>query len=120
MNGWTYKPFAGVIHTGGDRCGDNGPIAAATVGLTPLERSTVGRDKMLAEVPLVLDHLLADRAGHALRLYVHIDNVLLQVEAIGEGLPAVVADTRLHAAPPVPRVGDPNTCCGGGGRQAGR
>jgi hypothetical protein len=40
---------------------------------------------------------------------VHVDNVLLEVEAVGEGFPAVVADTWLHAAPPVTRVGN-NSC----------
>ena len=29
----------------------------------------------------------------------HVDDVLLQVERVGEGLPAVVAQPRLHAAP---------------------
>ena len=79
---------------------------AAVAGLAALKRGAVCRDKMLAEVPLVLHHLLADGAGHALGLHVHVDNVLFKVEAVGEGLPAVVADTWLHAAPPVARVGD--------------
>lgn len=34
----------------------------------------------------------------------HVDGVLLQVEAVGEGLETVGADAGLHALPAVPRV----------------
>lgn len=59
---------------------------------------------MLPQVPLVLHDLLANVARDALTLDVHIDGVLLQVEAVGEGLEAVGADAWLHAAPAVARV----------------
>ncbi len=61
-------------------------------------------DQVLPQVPLVLDDLLADLAGHPLALDVHVDGVLLQVERVGEGLEAVGADARLHAAPAVAGV----------------
>ena len=34
----------------------------------------------------------------------NVDDVLFQVEGVGEGLPAVVAQPRLHAPPLVPRM----------------
>lgn len=40
--------------------------AAAATRLAALQRRAVRGDKMFAEIPLVLDHLLADGAGHAL------------------------------------------------------
>ena len=61
-------------------------------------------DEVLPEVPLVLDHLRAEGAGDALRLDVHVDDVLLQVERVGERFPAIVAEAGLHAPPPVSRV----------------
>ncbi len=61
-------------------------------------------DQVLPQVPLVLDDLLADLAGHPLALDVHVDGVLLQVERVGEGLEAVGADARLHAPPAVAGV----------------
>lgn len=61
-------------------------------------------DEVLPEIPFVLDHLRAEGAGDALRLDVHVDDVLLQVERVGKRLPAVVAKARLHAAPPVSRM----------------
>ena len=67
---------------------------------------------MLPQIPLVLDHFVTNVAVDSLRLNVHIDNVLLEVEAVGESLPAVVTEPGLHAAPPLPRVG-------GGGVQGG-
>ena len=66
----------------------------------------MSRDEVLPEVPLVLDDLLADLAGDALALDVDVDGVLLQVERVGERLPAVGADPRLHAAPSVAGVAD--------------
>lgn len=64
----------------------------------------MGSDKVFPEIPFVLYHLRAEGAGDALRLDMYVDDVLLQVERVGEGLPAVVAQTRLHAAPPVARM----------------
>ena len=82
---------------------DLASLAAAAAG-RPLERRAVRRDEVLPEVPLVLDDLLADLAGDALALDVDVDGVLLQVERVREGLPAVRADAGLHAAPAVARV----------------
>ena len=48
-------------------------------------------------------YLAADVASYALTLYVHVDDVLLQVEGVGEGFPAVVAHPRLHTSPPIPK-----------------
>ena len=64
----------------------------------------MGRDEVFPEIPFVLHHLRAEGAGDALRLDMYVDDVLLQVERVGEGLPAVVAQTRLHTAPPVARM----------------
>ena len=50
-------------------------------------------------------HLLAHGAGNALGLDVDVDDVLLQVEAVWESLPAVLANPRLHTPPSVPWVG---------------
>ena len=69
--------------------------------LDPLERSPVSCDQVFPEVPLVLDHLVAEGAGHALGLHVDIDNVLLEIERVREGFPAVIAYPGLHAAPSV-------------------
>ena len=85
--------------------------ALTATGLGALQRRAMRRDQVLAEVPLVLDDLLADGAGDALGLDVHVHNVLLEVEAVGESLPAVVADAGLHAAPSVARVGDSCSRC---------
>ncbi len=73
--------------------------------LNPLEGGPVGSHEVLPQVPLVLDHLLANVARHPLRLDVHVDDMLLQVERVREGLPAVVAKPGLHASPPISRVG---------------
>ena len=83
---------------------DLASLAAAAAAGRPLERRAVRRDEVLPEVPLVLDDLLADLAGDALALDVDVDGVLLQVERVREGLPAVRADAGLHAAPAVARV----------------
>ena len=83
---------------------DLGGGLAAVLCRRPLEGGAVGRDEVLPEVPLVLDDLLALVAGDALALDVDVDGVLLQVERVGEGLPAVGADPRLHAPPTVARV----------------
>ena len=61
----------------------------------------MGCDQVFPEVPLVLDHLVAEGAGHALGLHVDIDNVLLEIERVREGFPAVIAYPGLHAAPSV-------------------
>ena len=92
--------------------------------LCPLERRAVCRDKVFPQIPFVLHHLqvkgqgdsrrmdcaqkvhlLTHGAGNALRLDVDIDDVLFQVEAIWESLPAVLANPRLHTSPPVPWMG---------------
>ena len=39
-------------------------------------------DQMLPQIPLVLDHFVTNVAVDSLRLNVHIDNVLLEVEAV--------------------------------------
>ena len=39
-------------------------------------------DQVLPQIPLVLDHFVANVAVNSLRLDVHIDNVLLEVEAV--------------------------------------
>ena len=70
----------------------------------PFQWSPMSSDKMFPQIPLVLHYLFTHGAGDTLRLDVYIDNVLLEVEAVAECFPAVLADPGLHAAPPVPRV----------------
>ena len=53
---------------------------------------------------MILD-LLAHGAGNTLGLDVDVDDVLFQVEAVRESLPAVVTNPWLHAPPTVPRMG---------------
>ena len=73
--------------------------------LWTLQRRAVSSDQVLPQIPLVLDHFVANVAVNSLRLNVHIDNVLLEVEAVWESFPAVVAEPGLHAAPSLPGVG---------------
>ena len=54
---------------------------------------------------ITMFYLLAHGAGNALGLDVDIDDVLFQVEAVWESLPAVFANPRLHTPPSVPWVG---------------
>ena len=49
-------------------------------------------------------HLIAHSASYALGLDVDIDDVLFQVEAVRESLPAVLANSGLHTPPPVSRM----------------
>ena len=49
-------------------------------------------------------HLIAHSASYALGLDVDIDDVLFQVEAVRESLPAVLANTGLHTPPPISRM----------------
>ena len=60
---------------------------------------------MLAQVPLVLLHLAAHVALELVAERVHVDDVLFEVEGVGEGAQTVGANRGLHAAPalPVPR-----------------
>ena len=69
-------------------------------------------DQMLPQIPFILDNFLTNSAINSLGLDMHVDYVLLEIEAVGESLPAVVTEPRLHAAPPLPRMG-------GGGVQGG-
>lgn len=39
-------------------------------------------DEVLPEIPFVLDNFLTDVASDPLRLDVHVDNVLLEVETV--------------------------------------
>ena len=61
--------------------------------------------KMFPQIPFILDNFVTYCAVYPLGLDMHVDDVLLQVEAVGESFPAVVAQSRLHTAPPLPRVG---------------
>ena len=62
-------------------------------------------DQVFSEIPFIFDNFVTYCAVHPLGLDMHVDDVLLQVEAVGESFPAVVAQSRLHAAPPLPGVG---------------
>ena len=66
-------------------------------------------DQVFPEIPFVLDNFVADVAIDSLRLNVNIDDVLLEVEAVRECFPAVVAESGLHAAPPLAGVGHGTT-----------
>ena len=61
--------------------------------------------KMFPQIPFIFDNFVTYCAVHPLGLDVHVDDVLLQVEAVGEGFPAVVAQSGLHTAPPLSGVG---------------
>ena len=61
----------------------------------------VGGDVMLAQVPLVLDHLVAQLTLNALPYSVHVHNVLFQVKRVTECFPAKRTEAGLHAAPPL-------------------
>ena len=60
--------------------------------------------KMFPQIPFIFDNFLTYCAVHPLGLDMHVDDVLLQVEAVGESFPAVVTESRLHTAPPLPGV----------------
>ena len=62
-------------------------------------------DKMFPQIPFIFDNFVTYCAVHPLGLDMHVDDVLLQVEAVGESLPAVVPESRLHTAPPLSQVG---------------
>ena len=62
------------------------------------------RDQMLSQIPFVLHHFVTEGAGNPLGLDVHVDNVLLKVERVGESFPTVIAETGLHTAPSVTRM----------------
>ena len=81
--------------------------------LWTLQRRSMSSDQMFPQIPLVLDHFVTNVAIDSLRLNVHIDNVLLEVEAVWEGFPAVVAEPGLHAAPPLPGVSHRGVVVGG-------
>ena len=61
-------------------------------------------DKMFPQIPFILDNFVAHCAGDPLTLYMNIDNVLFQIEAVAERFPAVVTESRLHTSPPIPWV----------------
>lgn len=61
----------------------------------------VGGHVMLAQVPLVLDHLVAQLALNPLPYSVHVHNVLFQVKRVTECFPAKRTEAGLHAAPPL-------------------
>ena len=60
---------------------------------------------MFPQIPFIFDNFVTYRAVHPLGLDVHVDDVLLQVEAVGEGFPAIVTESGLHTAPPLSGVG---------------
>ena len=62
------------------------------------------RDQMLSQIPFVLHHFVTEGTGNPLGLDVHVDNVLLKVERVGESFPTVIAETGLHTAPSVTRM----------------
>ena len=62
-------------------------------------------DKMFPQIPFIFDNFVTYCAVDPLGLDMHVDDVLLQVEAVGEGFPAVVAQSGLHASPPLSGVG---------------
>jgi len=90
------------------RCILHLPIGIGLLGLRlpvgsfcSFEGSSVSCDQVLPQIPLVLHHLIAHSASYALGLDVDIDDVLFQVEAVRESLPAVLANSGLHTPPPV-------------------
>ena len=62
-------------------------------------------DKMFPQIPFIFDNFVTNCAVYPLGLDMHVDDVLLQVEAVGERFPAVVAESRLHTSPPLSGVG---------------
>ena len=62
-------------------------------------------DQMLPQIPFILDNFLTNSAINSLGLDMHVDNVLLEIEAVRECFPAVVAESGLHAAPPLAGMG---------------
>lgn len=74
--------------------------------LGALQGSSMGCHQVFSQIPFVLDHLVTNIAVDSLWLNVHIDYVLLQIEAVGECLPAVVAKSWLHTSPPLSGMGD--------------
>ena len=61
--------------------------------------------KVFPQIPFIFDNFVTYCAVYPLGLDMHVDDVLLQIEAVGESLPAVVTESRLHTAPPLSRVG---------------
>ena len=80
------------------------PVVVVVVVLGPFEWRSMSGDQVLPQIPFVLHDLLADVASDSLTLDVHVDGMLLQVEAVGEGLEAVGANPRLHTLPAIARV----------------
>ena len=67
--------------------------------------------KMFPQIPFIFDNFVTYCAVYSLRLDMHVDYVLLQVEAIRECFPAVVTEPGLHTAPPLPGVGGSLSHC---------
>jgi len=64
-----------------------------------LQRRPVHYHLVAAPVPLVLADLVAERAGDASRAGVHVDDVLFEVEFVGEEAVTDRTDARLSGAP---------------------
>ena len=73
--------------------------------LWSFERSPMRGYKMFPQIPFIFDNFVTYCAVYSLRLDMHVDYVLLQVEAIRECFPAVVTQSWLHASPPLSGVG---------------
>ena len=70
-------------------------------GVDSFEWCSVGCDQMFTQIPLIFDDFVAEWTGHPLRLDMHVDNVLFQIERIGKSFPTVVTETGLHTSPTV-------------------
>ena len=71
----------------------------------------MGSYQMFPQIPFILYNFVTDGAVDPLRLDMHVDNVLLEIEAVRESFPAVVTEPRLHTAPPLPGVGGSLSHC---------